>query len=555
MSQKQIMIVTPHADFGEIVSQSLGKEASCDVTVATSISEAITLTKKSKILHYALLDMEMGVEKVLEQGFTLRNAFPPISLILISKKYPPPEMEDLRPWKFLRKPFVQRELMDLIRDGNESINRHFDYVDSNFSTLAEDTGPAWYMDEAVATKNLVAATSNLVVQEAILVSSTGILAHSGELSKDAVEECSRLVRRYLGDDSTADLIKPVRLQTTSKNHLLSATVLAVGIILALTFDSETPFDILRSQTRYLTNILKNPRLTMPEVHILPKTPELQVNVVKTPTHQNPLEFITDDFDITKPEYSDSLPSLLFNKPAATAPVDDLPQEPTSSEPNANPVVDDLVASSPVSASEVPAAAQESQSPWTNSTQPQPGNPYTQSSLIIHEAEPVRADSPMDVTREMARSPLSPTDSSLFDVYYACLLIPRIKTHALDSDCAGFLRTELPNIFLAYSWRLEELVIDRSYLQWVVRIPPTIAPAAHIKVIRRDSSKMILSNFARFNRNEFLKDFWSPGYLLGGGRHLIPEAEIAEFITLNRKQYYSEPNLHFEPKREPLGYQY
>ena len=72
---------------------------------------------------------------------------------------------------------------------------------------------------------------------------------------------------------------------------------------------------------------------------------------------------------------------------------------------------------------------------------------------------------------MTPSPLSPTEPSLFDVYYACLLIPRIKTHELDSDCAAFLRSELPNIFLAYSWRLEELVIDRSYLQSVVRIPP------------------------------------------------------------------------------------
>ena len=124
MSQKQILIVTPHSDFGEIVSQSLGKEASCDVIVATSISEAITQIRKSRMLNYALLDMEMGVEKVLEQGFTLRNAFPPISLILISKKYPPPEMEDLRPWKFLRKPFVQRELMDLIQDGDETSDQN-----------------------------------------------------------------------------------------------------------------------------------------------------------------------------------------------------------------------------------------------------------------------------------------------------------------------------------------------------------------------------------------------------------------------------------------------
>lgn len=537
MSQKQILIVTPHSDFGEIVSQSLGKEASCDVIVATSISEAITQTRKSRMLNYALLDMEMGVEKVLEQGFTLRNAFPSISLILISKKYPPPEMEDLRPWKFLRKPFVQRELIDLIRDGKESGVQNPEYVDSNFNSRAEDTVPAWYMDEDLATKNLVSATSNLVVQEAMLVSSSGILAYSGELSKDAVEECSRLVRRYWGNDSTADLIKPVRLQTTSRNHLLSATVLAVGIILALTFDSETPFDILRSQTRYLTGVLKNPRLSMPEVHILPKNPEVTLQVAKTPAST---EFVSDDFEITRPAAGESLPDLMDKKSEA--------------EPSQNPDIGELTTTTPVIEPEV-TAEPESQTAWTGPTVPQPKNPYSQTSFVIHDSQQVEANSPINVTDELTRSSLGPAEPSLFDVYYSCVLIPRIQTHELDDDTASFLKAELPNIFMAYGWRLEQLVIGRGYMQWVVRIPPTLAPATHIKSIRKESSQMILTNFARFNRNEFLRDFWSPGYLLGGGRHLIPEAEIAEFTRMNRKQYYSQNGLPSNPKREPLSFRF
>ncbi len=538
MSQKQILIVTPHSDFGEIMSQSLGKEASCDVIVATSISEAVTQTRKSRMLNYALLDMEMGVEKVLEQGFTLRKAFPPISLILISKKYPPPEMEDLRPWKFLRKPFVQRELIDLIRDGTETVGQGSVTVDSTFSSRVDETIPAWYMDEAIATKNLVAATSNLVVQEAMLVSDTGILAYSGEFSKDAVEECSRLVRRHWGNDSTADLIKPVRLQTTSRNHLLSATVVAVGIILALTFDSETPFDILRSQTRYLTGVLKNPRLSLPEVHILPKNPETELQVAEKPALA---ESISDNFDVTMP--------------AASEPLTDLPVSKTEADPYRNPEAGELTTTPSEAAPEIPAAEPESQSAWTGPTQAQPESSYSQASFVIRDGQQVEVNSPITVTGEMTHGSLGPAEPSLFNVYYSCVLVPRIRTHELEDDCASFLKVELPNIFLAYSWRLEELIIDRNYMQWVVRIPPTVAPASHIKVIRRDSSQLILSNFARFTRNEFLKDFWSPGYLLGGGRHLIPGAEIAEFIRMNRKQFYAQDTLPGDPKREPLNFQF
>ncbi len=547
MSQKQILIVTPHSDFGEIVSQSLGKEASCDVIVATSISEAITQTRKSRMLNYALLDMELGVEKVLEQGFTLRNSFPAIALILISKKYPPSEMEDLRPWKFLRKPFVQRELMELIRDGTETSAVDPGYVDANYASRAEDTVPAWYMDEALATKNLVAATSNLVVQEAMLVSNTGILAHSGELSKDAVEECSRLVRRYWGNDSTADLIKPVRLQTTSKNHLLSATVLAVGIILALTFDGETPFDILRSQTRYLTGVLKNPRLSMPEVHILPRESEAALQVTKSP-------FISDDFEITRSSAYEPRTDLV-NKIAVNAQAEPV-EAGKNAQPEAsgNPDVGELTTTPPSLASEETPGS-ESQSAWTGAAQPQERNPYSQTSFVIHDSPPLEASSPINVTGELTRSSLGPTEYSLYDVYYSCVLIPRLQTHELDEEFASFVNTELPNIFLAYGWRLEQVVVGRGYMQWIVRIPPTLAPASHIKLIRRESSKLILEHFAKFNGNEFLRDFWSPGYLLGGGRNLIPEAEIAEFARMNRKQYYSQGGIHSDPNREPLSFRF
>ncbi|MCX6035158.1 MAG: transposase [Chloroflexi bacterium] len=551
MSQKQILIVTPHSDFGDIVSQSLGKEASCEVNVATTISEAFTQIKKSKSLNYALLDMELGVEKVLEQGFTLRNTFPLISLILISKKYPPAEMEDLRPWEFLRKPFIQRELLDLIRDGNVTIDQDSEFNDLNLGGGAGDTVHPWFNDEVRATKNLVAAISNLNVQEAFLVSKTDILAHSGELPTEAVEECSKLVRKYWEENSTAELIKPVRLETTRKEHLLSATVLAVGIILALTFDAETPFDIMRSQTRHLTNVLKNPRLSLPDVLILPNNAEIQA--AKRPVPSASLEFISTDIDKSQPASGDSIPDLQGNKLGRYQEGIAFRQESTGLSAYMNPDFGEDKTTQSVPTTREHMAERESPMAWTDPTQPEARNQYEQSSFWIRENQHVETESRMNATGELTHSSLSPTDPSLFDVYYACLLVPRIRTHVLDGDCASYLRGELPNVFLAYGWRLEELIIDHSYLQWLVRIPPTIAPAAHIKVIRRQSSQMILTNFARFNRNEFLRDFWSPGYLLGGGRHLIPAAEIAEFIRINRKQYYSEENPLWEPKRETLDY--
>jgi REP element-mobilizing transposase RayT len=428
-----------------------------------------------------------------------------------------------------------------------------EYIDLNSRDVVEDNTPAWYMDEALATKNLVAATSNLIIQEAILVSNTNILAHSGELPKEAVEECSRLVRKCWGENSTGELIKPVRLNTTSKDHLLSVTLVAVGIILALSFDAETPFDILRSQTRYLTNVLKNPRLSLPEVHILPKNPETQV--IRQMPHPGSLEIYADDFDVSKPPSDASSPDLQDNKLEGIKEEPALRQESTELDPYRNPDYGELTVSQPVYATKESTAGLESPTTWTKPMQPKEENYYTQTAFVIQEDPPVENNSAINVTGELVRCSFTPTDSSRFDVYYACLLVPRINTHLLDGDIANYLKEELPKIFMAYGWRLEELIINQSYLQWVVRIPPTLAPASHIKVIMRVTSQIILSNFARFSRNEFLREFWSPGYLLGGGRCLIPQTEIAEFIRMNRRQYYSDENFHSTPKRDPLDYRY
>jgi CheY-like chemotaxis protein len=547
MLQKNILIVTPHAEFGDILSQSLAKEASSDVKVATSISEAQTKLKKSNNLNHALLDMELGVEKVMEIGFSVRNTFPQVSIILISKRIPPTEMEDLRPWKYLHKPFVQKELLDLICDRNSTSAPSAEFVDTVFSVGAEGPTSVWYKDEVRATKNLVAAISNLNVQEAILVSSTEILAYSGELSKDAIEECSTLVRKYWGENNTAELIKPIRLKTTNKDHLLSATMVAVGIILALTFDGETPFTILRSQTRYLTGVLKNPQLTLADVHILPKNPEIQM--AKKPLPLASVDRAGNVFDnhsvTVNNRVEDTQPDgTRFQKRITNQ------EERIALDPYRNPDFGELKTNHPVYATSDSLDGMKDQIKWRTAPQPLEGNLFKQASFVVRENPQPECNSVMKEKGKFVRRSLSPINPSLFDVYYACLLIPRIKEHALDGDCANYLRNELPNIFLGYGWRLEELIINPSYMEWLVRIPPTIAPAAHIKVVRMQSSQLILSNYSRFTRNEFLRDFWSPGYLLGCGKSLIPEADIAEFIGINRNQYYPEGNLLFEQGNIP-----
>ena len=136
---------------------------------------------------------------------------------------------------------------------------------------------------------------------------------------------------------------------------------------------------------------------------------------------------------------------------------------------------------------------------------------------------------------------------LAQLNFACLLIPRIKTHLLTGDLARFLDEVIPTIFLAFGWRLETLMIEKQYMQWIVRIPSAFATSNHIKIVRKESSKMILGNFTRLNKDGLITDFWAPGHLLEGGKQSISDREIEDFIRANRQQYYPDERNNRIPK--------
>ena len=544
MSKKNILIITPHSEFGDIVSMSLGNEASLDVTVASTVSAMDTYMEKSKVFHFALLDLELGDEKVLEHGFSLRSRFPGIGLILMSKKDPSRELDELRPWKLLRKPFVLNELTSLFRDGEDDLHAEPEIINMNFQDAMENAIPVWLDDAVRVTQTLVSAISNLDVQEAILFSNEDILAQAGKMQPDAIEECSRLVGKFEKEKDAAEVIKPVHLKTTSTNHLMHSSVLAVGILLTLLYDADTPYKIMRTHTRYLTNILKNPQLSNPEVHILPEIPETRKDNRNLPPVLRDLDSSIPSNDTPKtyqPRPVQPYRRLLRNhsKPAfpkaranSTFHMDD-----NFGENISMPSVD--TPTEHTNGWDTPAA-------WADLMHPQPGNQDQQTSAWASQTLDLTG-SPVQVMGELPRYSLCSADPSLFNVYYSCLLIPRIKSQLLDGDLGNFLKEDFPKIFQAFGWRLEIFEIDRSYLQWLVRIPPTTAPARHINVVRMQSSQEILKTFASLNRNHLLRDFWAPGYLLGCGPRLLPTGDITEFIRMNRRQHYPEENLSRFPQ--------
>jgi len=543
MSNKNVLIITPYSDFGAIINQSLENNPSLNVTVASTIFEIQAYLKNNIAYSYALLDLDLGEQKVLDLGFSLRGNYPGIEIILTSKKEPSQEMDELRPWKLLRKPFVQSDLDSLFQDGKSNNSSRSDVIDLDFIEGLDVASHPWWEDEIRVTKTLTTAISNLDIQEAILFSSEEVLAQAGKMNGAAIEECSKLIGKFKLDTNTSEILKPIHLKTTKTEHFIHANILAVGILLALLYDADTPLKNIRVQSRYLTNILKNPLLSTPQEKTLPEIsttgPEekhlasvheqLQSLTLKKRAANSPHpRLMLYSSRVRKSQKGSELAhkmagslSIKDSRPSGNNQIafDDIPQIGKNAEPHTT--------TGGININLLHYEGGHTKSDWVQDS--------------LHWKSPE-----MPISSGARHFSLCSPDLSFFDVYYTCLLIPRLKSQSLDGDIADFLKEVLPELFLANGWRMEAMEIGPASLQWSVRVPPTIAPTELINVIRTQSSRKILGNFARLNRDELLKDFWAPGFLLGAGQSLFSAEDIIEFIQLNRKHYYPDESIYSIP---------
>jgi len=94
---------------------------------------------------------------------------------------------------------------------------------------------------------------------------------------------------------------------------------------------------------------------------------------------------------------------------------------------------------------------------------------------------------------------------------------------------------IPQICIAYGWRLEYISVRPDYLQWIVSVPPATSPAYLMRMLRQHTSEKIFNEFARFKNDNPSGDFWAPGYLIMGGSQPAPAQLIRDFITQTRQR--------------------
>ncbi|HIE24441.1 MAG TPA: IS200/IS605 family transposase, partial [Anaerolineales bacterium] len=168
---------------------------------------------------------------------------------------------------------------------------------------------------------------------------------------------------------------------------------------------------------------------------------------------------------------------------------------------------------------------------------------TRVSQPVRPETPIRKPCPEELietrphsTNEVGRQVnLEPVSSSMYDLTYACLLVPRFSSHHLIGDISEQLSKWIPSICVAFGWRLEYLSVRPDYLQWVVNVPPTTSPGYLMRIMRKQTSEKIFRNFPRKIDDNPSGDFWAPGYLIMGGSQPHPSKLVEDYIERTRKR--------------------
>jgi REP element-mobilizing transposase RayT/DNA-binding response OmpR family regulator len=515
-----VLIITTDIPFGEHIRQILEEKRRFVVRVTGEQGAAAMYGREFKPAA-AFLDTSMPETILLKIGSQLRLANPEIIFVVISEAGWHSALEELFPKDYLSKPFYAPDLLEMMENFFPPSSTQDQASFTNKVDSSSDL--PWLSDVNRAAQHLTRLTLESSAQAALITRTDQLWAYAGQLPQEAARELAETLSRYWDHEEENDLVRFVRLTSTDAEHMLYATRLAEGMVLALVFDAETPFSTIRTQASQLVHSLS----TSPSDDSLDEDgtggdlgsspgPE---DRSKIPT-RNPLDLpVGSGYDF---DPSAQTPRINYD-PAVPLQPAGAPQLSRQPSPAARfRLLVDTDQNELTDAEEDMLQSQE----VTRKIKVRKPDPAPET---IEEAPPISVP---EVARKIVLEPVNP---AVYNLDYACLLLPRFPQHHMTGELLDRLGEWVPHICIAFAWRLEYISVRPEYLQWIVNVPPATSPAYLMRILRQHTSERLFSEFPRYKKENPSGDFWAPGYLIMGGSQPPPAQLIKDFITQTRQR--------------------
>jgi REP element-mobilizing transposase RayT/DNA-binding NarL/FixJ family response regulator len=517
-----VLIITSDIPFGEHIRQILEETRRYVVRVTGEQGAAAVYARELKPA-LAFLDTSLAETELLKIGSLLRQVNPQIIFVVISEAGWHSALEELFPRDYLSKPFYAPDLREMM----ENYFPPSAIPEPTYQTKKGDSSSdlPWLSDVNRAAQHLTRLTLESSAQAAMITRTDQLWAYAGQLPQEAAHELAATLSRYWDHDEENDLVRFVRLASTEAEHMLYATRLAEGMVLALVFDAETPFSTIRTQASQLVHSLSSsPSDETPDDDL--GDGELDPSAgadhhPNAPARSPRLDLpVGSGYDFGS---SDQAAGKKFN---AAVPVQDVGAPQLSRQPSPAARFRQLVDTDqgePLTASLEETLQSQEVTRKIKTRKPVPAPETVEETAAIPAQE---------VARKIVLEPVNP---AVYNLDYACLLLPRFPQHHMTGDLLDKLGEWVPHICIAFAWRLEYISIRPEHLQWIVNVPPATSPAYLMRILRQHTSERIFAEFPRFKKENPSGDFWAPGYLIMGGSQPPPVQLIKDFITQTRQR--------------------
>jgi DNA-binding response OmpR family regulator/REP element-mobilizing transposase RayT len=534
-----ILIATASPGFGELIRKTLEDAGSYQPFLAADRGEILQYARRSD-LALAILDSNLDGFPLPELIKVLRAAHPGIKLIAIPPRETSQRMASnvLAVDGYLNKPFYLPDLLFIINNAMQGVSRKSAEqvwkrrsVHSAQTLKLAQVESGWQYDVSRAAQHLTRLSFEVSAQAALMIRNGQLWAYSGQLPQEAASELAQFViqdreQNQPYNTSSGDLARFIRLETTGEETMLYALQLDEEMILALAFDAQTPFSRIRAQAGRLARALSSPDL--PKEHLAASPieaafpvqfpaeeveeeegePELQVPAMF------PAGFIPPPTSIS--QRTDQATETPTEVKSASPPQDQA--QPSSREPDILAFEQDLAARQEPAVGRLhPAAAKSSPATPPISVSTPPAAPFSPADKI-QISESVRIQ-----------------NTKMYNLSYACVLIPRLPQHTLTGDLGRRLGEWLQTIHLAFGWRLAHLAVRPSYLLWVSAVSPKTSAAGLIKTVRKQTSGWIFLEFPRVEKDNPSGEFWAPGYMAITTGQLPTAEELQVYIQNTRSR--------------------
>jgi REP element-mobilizing transposase RayT/DNA-binding response OmpR family regulator len=525
---ESVLLVTPQASLEDEVRRALKEVGTYDLRATDDFGKLI-IEDRQQPISLALLDAELedhGVS-ILDVGRALRQLNDKIQFIVITnpKSWLTEEINELAPRGYISKPFDAAELAKMMNNGKLT-NPNTEPASPKPAPVDVAAELPWLQDINRAAQHLTRLTLESSAQAALITLNNELWAYAGQLSKAAAQEIAQTIQRYWDNEEKSDLLRFIRLDATKAEHMLYATRLSPAMILALVFDAETPFSTIRTQAGKLAGSLA---ATPPaETHREDRRRETEDNldlpqlseVLSDVPPPNPSDF-DSSWEATAIEHEQLAPAAPSFSRETNPPVLRGPADAEYEIQNPDLYFDEAALA--VTRKHVLTPDELAQFAVTRR--------HTLDEQKQLEAAEQRTLSP-EGARKIVLEPVSP---ALYNLSYACLLIPRFDRHYLTGDLADRVANWMQDVCIAYGWRLEHIAVRPEYLQWIANVPPTVSPGFIMRIVRQQISSRIFADFPKYAKENPSGDFWAPGYLIMGGPQPHPSKLIKDFIAQTRQR--------------------